>query len=642
MTGSRCWAAIGLTLVASVVVLGNDGEGVDVMAVGKLLPEIQHAASHIWRPLQPEYVSPELEIEELSHYLGDRPNFGIALAGGGGRGASLAHGAFRALRNAGIMDQARYLSVTSGSVWFGVPLYHQINDSLDVFLGASLAPEQLTPENLTSPAIAGSYISRLTWPITRYPNGMNMTRMKHTAALGMPSELSQREERRMAAEEENSTTWGTPGWTTAIEKMVQQAHACFTDVPACLRRRGVLKDANFHELWNLLVGWTYLRPFGLTERGAQFAHETQVDRVRKLLGANTTIFPTRDRSQGLPFLLSQAAVLVPGTGTDQHNNPLKFFSMETSALATGLPVAVPEPFSPGGNVMVEPFAMSSVANSAVMNVSAIAGSREEVWISPQLNSAFNLGALSQWAGVATCYPADFQAAEWAARISKSVITAFEKILPHFWMWSPERTGTSDVPQTVSVPVGDAGIYDDLGHLPLLRRRVSKMLIVDSSAVHDNSTGVEKENLFQMCYFFPAFGQSNTGLGYPPGSPNPWMANGTMTVFEPSEFAPLWTKIQKLYNAGKPVVVRGNYTVVDNARLGIKGGWKVDIVWVIALPVPSWRQALPESTNTNLPSYFPNYNAKQVFSQFQMSAISQFGSWLIERSALNDIHQMLQN
>ena len=89
-----------------------------------------------------------------------------------------------------------------------------------------------------------------------------------------------------------------------------------------------------------------------------------------------------------------------------------------------------------------------------------------------------------------------------------------------------------------MPVGDAGIYDDLGHLPLLvarsstrpnwtqaapplaipaeaappfaiprwrgtqlipppclqRRRVSKILMFDSAALHNNRTGVDKEDL----------------------------------------------------------------------------------------------------------------------------------------------------
>ena len=43
-------------------------------------------------------------------------------------------------------------------------------------------------------------------------------------------------------------------------------------------------------------------------------------------------------------------------------------------------------------------------------------------------------------------------------------------------------------------MGDAGIYDDLGHLPLLRRRVPKLLMFDSAALHNNRTGVEAEDL----------------------------------------------------------------------------------------------------------------------------------------------------
>jgi hypothetical protein len=36
----------------------------------------------------------------------------------------------------------------------------------------------------------------------------------------------------------------------------------------------------------------------------------------------------------------------------------------------------------------------------------------------------------------------------------------------------------------------AGIYDDIGHLPLLRRRVKKLLVFDSAAIHNNRTDAD--------------------------------------------------------------------------------------------------------------------------------------------------------
>ena len=61
----------------------------------------------------------------------------------------------------------------------------------------------------------------------------------------------------------------------------------------------------------------------------------------------------------------------------------------------------------------------------------------------------------------------------------------------------------------------------------------------------------------MVYFRAAFGQpNNLTNGYnPPGAPNPRAPGGFMTVFEPTEFAPLWAKMSALRAARQPIVVR---------------------------------------------------------------------------------------
>merc|ERR1712048_1263351 len=111
-----------------------------------------------------------------------------------------------------------------------------------------------------------------------------------------------------------------------------------------------------------------------------------------------------------------------------------------------------------------------------------------------------------------------------------------------------------------MPLGDGGIYDDIGHLPLLRRKVKKMVLFDHAAIPPdtaNLTGADKVTLEANVYLKAAFGAPG-GLDppNPKGSPNPMMAENYLTVFEPSEFEPLWEKMQALKAAGKPIVVRG--------------------------------------------------------------------------------------
>merc|ERR1719446_275429 len=106
--------------------------------------------ARVWRPSAEGFEYPEVANDTGIAHLQNRDDFGIALAGGGYRGMALAHGALRALRDAGILDRAKYLSVSSGSVWFALPLYFQTRDTADEFFGKTLPLDQLTPEAITS------------------------------------------------------------------------------------------------------------------------------------------------------------------------------------------------------------------------------------------------------------------------------------------------------------------------------------------------------------------------------------------------------------------------------------------------------------------------------------------------------------
>jgi len=570
--------------------------------------------SHVVRPsLVPHQPAFELDpFFNITADLNKAQNFGIALAGGGTRGAAIAHGATRALRDAGLLEEARYLSLTSGSIWFGVPMYHQQKDSLDVFLGTSMPPQSLSLENLTDSAIAGSFVTR---------------------CYSADGKLFDLQRRSLRDEQEETTTVGK------LEKWaVEHAESCLADLCSCAVN--LVPNGSLHELWNLAVGWKFLRPFDLAQRDSIFAHESQVRRVRREVGEHVRIHATRTKSQRLPFLITQSSVLALDSGSDQASDPLLSYAIESSSLLHGVPVssrgAAAGSYRGMGDVMVEPFAASSAARSPLPRSSS--GSMR---VQQRLN-ALNFGALSSWAGIGTCYAADFQGSAQYQKAPKCEKSAMEKILPYASMWSPNDVDDKGIPITKEVPVGDAGIFDDIGHLPLLRRRVPKMLIYDSSAIHSNITGVDKEHLHEMVYLFAAFGQVG-GLppGYPPGSPNPYLANHSMTVFEPSEFAALFAKVQALHRAGEPVVVRDHFTVVDNPLWGVVGGWKVEIVWVLLLPVRAWRDALPAGTAAKLPSYFPNYLASEVNSQVQTSALSQYSSWVTEKAVIREVKTMLE-
>lgn len=103
------------------------------------------------------FVFPELSdgpygVPELQR----RPDFAVALSGGGYRATTLALGWLRALHALGAMEKARYLSSNSGGSWInGAYSYSQVPPSQ--FFGRYLPPESLTLSAAKSANAPGSY-----------------------------------------------------------------------------------------------------------------------------------------------------------------------------------------------------------------------------------------------------------------------------------------------------------------------------------------------------------------------------------------------------------------------------------------------------------------------------------------------------
>ena len=63
----------------------------------------------------------------------------------------------------------------------------------------------------------------------------------------------------------------------------------------------------------------------------------------------------------------------------------------------------------------------------------------------------------------------------------------------------------------------------------------------------------------------------------------------MQVFSAGEAgrAALWADVQAKFAAGGPVWHRAKYTVVENAFLGVPGGWEVEVLWVFNATCTRW-------------------------------------------------------
>ncbi|CAE7876174.1 unnamed protein product [Symbiodinium microadriaticum] len=443
-------------------------------------------SARVWQPSRPDFQLPESFEGSLNPgwNLESKLNFGIALAGGGMRGGALGHGVLRTLREAKLLEKARYLSVTSGSVWLGLPLYYQALDTVEEYLGQTLRPEDMTPEALIQKT--GSGLRRLRH-FRNYPKG-------HKGPP--PEQLLQRE-----LLEENETS---------LESMF----GCPADEGWCACMVERFQPGSFHGLYSVLTAYAFLHPFELAGWGSTHCHESQLERVRAKFGSGKTIYTSKDVSRKLPFLLSQSAILEPYTGLTKED-PLVFFPLEQTPLYAG---TIPgynatDVHRSIGDVLVEPFAWGSRARSPWTNFSNGGELRMDV-----SRSFLNVGDLATWAGTATSYIADFQIRTWADKIPKCLVAEGEKLLPHANFWSPLALDSAKVPLAHEEAVGDAGVYDDIGHIPLLRRKVKKIAIFTSGAIHDD--------LCEMTYVLAAFGQPGClQPPNPPGASNPKMKAG---------------------------------------------------------------------------------------------------------------------
>lgn len=605
--------------------------------------ERSHVKARVWRPSHPDFVFPETVEPGLAH-LQDRDDFGIGFAGGGFRGLAIAHGAFRALHKAGITDRARYMTVSSGSVWFGIPLYYQARDDLYTFLGETVPPEQLTREVATGPGAAGTMVTRLTYPVKKFPKKKKATGEKKPStentllsAIGLGD---------TAGVSELELAWeAMSGVASEMSMCSDSVHICDCIVDSIV--------PDLHEMWTIATIGSLMYQWGLVHPNAAYCHSSHLDRVKKQLGRFTKVIPSQDVKHNLPFLISQSSVLAVESGRHvEAGAPLVSYPFENTLLYTGVPNAYSaetladlprEKFKGLGDVLVEPHGWPSRALEPVSD-----NATSEVAIRREL-APVNVGGLGEWGGPAACYVADWQIRPFMVDLvnkdfTKCIVPLGQKIVPGASTWSPLDVDRRGVPVTHDLPIADAGVYDDIGHIPLLRRGVKKMVLYDSSAVRDNSTGVLHPNLEEMVYVKAAFGQEGIALpGLPPnpaGSPNYAMADNYMTVFEPSEFAPLWEKTQEALAKGEPLVFRGKFTVVDNPHFGIKGGWQVEVVWVFTLPSKSFRDALPQETRDDIHDYFPNYVSSEPMSHLELSVMAQYSSHLTEQRVVQEVLAML--
>ncbi len=198
--------------------------------------------------------------------------------------------------------------------------------------------------------------------------------------------------------------------------------------------------------------------------------------------------------------------------------------------------------------------------------------------------------------------------------------------PEFKYWTT-CNGTALNRRAKEYEFGDAGILENLGIMPLLIRKVKRIVVfINSNHPLEN----------QICDSLPPlFGQT------PDFSDN--------HVFDSAEYGPLVGALRAACVAGKPAIHRATHRVRANNLHGVEGGWDVDVLWVYNERVPRWeeqlrpavREGIGRGSLGNFPHYrtfFQNPPAVIDLSATQASLLSHLACWVtIElRDKLNEM------
>lgn len=190
-------------------------------------------------------------------------------------------------------------------------------------------------------------------------------------------------------------------------------------------------------------------------------------------------------------------------------------------------------------------------------------------------------------------------------------------LPEFKHWPLSDTGKI---RAREYAFGDGGILENLGVMPLLMRKVDRIIIFVNTK---DELGGRKDEINTSIP--PLFGQvPSFGLNH---------------VFPTDQYDALVEGFQAAKEAGATVMFRDRYRVKENRHYGIEGGWEADVLWVYNERVPAWeknlradiRRLIGVGSLGNFPHYktfFQNPPAVIDLSAKQVHMLAHLSCWNI--------------
>ena len=394
------------------------------------------------------------------------------------------------------------------------------------------------------------------------------------------------------------------------------------------------------ELFSRIVGNTYLKPFLIGDRTKFFSYDQ--NKVQEIIDRNLVYHEKEEfKSKGIykydhsDFYTvnpngNRPYLIVGGILIRSDILEISRYPFEMTPLYVGIPTFFPNAGSMSkyhiGGGYVEPFGFDTDSP----NEDNMFDELKPNFVSLRIRRKKHIFSLSDVIGTSGAAPA-----EYLDRIKIDIG------FPEFKYWSPQEPDKAK-----EYDFADGGILDNTGIMPLLRRKVKKIIVfVNGLGTLDNEGDVSK--MIQPLFMVSPnqFGLRNFAL-------NIVLSEEGIDPLE--SYHELIQEFIQLNGQGQPVVVRKNYVTVNNHHHSIPAGQKVEILWIYNAFAREWVDrindielrsfVLSEKEEKNFPNYdtfFTNFPKIIDIRPEQANIMAHLASYVMvshEREILNFINE----
>jgi hypothetical protein len=521
-------------------------------------------------------------------------NVGICLSGGGSRSLIASMGQLRGLKALGLLGKVKAISTVSGGSWAAVPFMY--------------LPDEIPEDNFLNGFVADP--GEFTLSGASQPN--------KAAALDYlpPGNLG--------------GVCASPGMS--ITGLAIQAYKLLTF--DCLRPE---------QLWVRLIGDNVLAPFGLSAFNDQnepesfFAHSRAM--AEAILSRNPALPPTafvyrtpQCATDVLrPFHICNTSMFIqPNPGSSYNPDsiallaPVQSTAFFTGILGTGLG-------TDAGGLQVGGGGVASFG---------FGGTLDSVASSPAIESMKAPFALADITGMSSAF---------YASLLKETIPALDIINPLCNYWP---VANMVAPAGALNQFADGGDLEDNGVCGMLAYEDIDRLIVFVNSTpmsKDRFGNVQIDEWLPTLFGFAPYrkGPSSDTRGYFLYSDmirgvGPSIRSADLyfqhnQVFPSEQFHVMLDAVWQNSGAGSnenpAVFLQTGLDVLPNSWFHIRGGRKVDVLWVILNPVESWVRQLKPEVQGVITREFPNYNIMQIHQSAEnVNLMSSLTAWTIYQQA----------